>query len=162
MADISDVIKAIRDSDRASAQVFEKAANSGLYPNTRAGRDDYNVDLFMVALNPTPAGTPSHREIVPGQNYTARQLQLAQIYQSNFDSNQSASKGFKLGLAGIVTAGILALGSCFIDDEKPRHYAWSKRQIEEPVDAKDTFKGLATILGAGALIAAAFGYMKRK
>jgi hypothetical protein len=162
MADITDVLAHIRNSGRAQDQVFEKAVNKGYYAKTPAGRDLYNVDLNETNAPGSPPGAALGSPLVPGQPYTTKQLQLANLYKEDFESNQTAAKGFKLSLAGMVTAGILALGSCFVDDDKPRHYMWSKREIEQPVDTKNAYKGIATMLAAGAFIAGAIGYMKRK
>jgi hypothetical protein len=176
MADISDILEEIRDNDKVSELVFKKAVKKGYYANTDPGKEIYTLDLYEShapgAAAPA-AGAPPASPLVSGQPYTTKQLQLAKLYKKEYEenekknkdneeSNKSAVKGFKFATMGAVTAAVLAFGSCMMDNDKPRHYMWSNREIEQPVDAKNTYKGIATILGAGALIAAAYGITKKK
>ncbi len=149
MADISDILEEIRDNDKVSELVFKKAVKKGYYANTDPGKEIYTLDLYEShapgAAAPA-AGAPPASPLVSGQPYTTKQLQLAKLYKKEYEENEKKNKDNEESNKSAV----------------PRHYMWSNREIEQPVDAKNTYKGIATILGAGALIAAAYGITKKK
>ncbi len=176
MAEITDILEKVRDEDNAKQFTFKKAVSRGLYANTPAGEALFNTHLYEshapgAAPAVAPAGGPAPGwggapagpafPLVAGQAYTTRQLELANIYKPNFESNKAAGKAFRLGIGGGLIALILSIGSCVMDDnEAPRVYGYGRHV--STTSPKDAFKGLA--IGAGGLsaLALAYGLMKRK
>jgi hypothetical protein len=163
---LKDIVKNNYDSN------LEAAIDEGWYLDNVVGHARHKSDL-RAPVDPAAAATPyadlaaaqargyadlDYAKLTPHE----KQLELAELSRGTIEGKVSSAKGFKLAVVGAATALVLAIGASFIDNEKPRHYMWSKRQIEEPVDAKNVYKGIATLLGAGALIVAAYGVMKRK
>lgn len=162
MADISDILENIRDNDNAKQYVFKKAVSKSYYANTTPGQDLFIVDLYESHAPGAPTGAAAPASpLVPGQSYTVKQLQLANLYKPAFEDNKNAAKGFKLGVAGGLLALILGAGSCAMENDCTPHTYGYGRHVST-TSAKDVFKGMAVISGGIAALAAAYGLMKKK
>lgn len=176
MAEITDILEAVRDDDKAKQFTFKKAVSRGLYANTPTGEVLFNQHLYEShAPGAAPAGAPaggpapgwggtptgSAFPLVAGQAYTTRQLEFANLYKSAFGDNQIAGKALRGAVAGGLIALILGISSCVMDDnEVPRTYGYGRHV--STTSAKDAFKGLAVGAGGLSALAALYGMMKRK
>jgi hypothetical protein len=162
MADISDILENIRDNDSAREFTFKKAVSRSYYANTPAGQDLFNVDLYESHAPGAPTGAAAPASpLVPGQSYTVKQLQLANLYKPAFEDNKNAGKGIRLTVAGGLMALILGAGSCVMENDNAPHVYGYGRHVST-TSAKDVFKGMAVVSGGIAALAAAYAAMKKK
>ncbi len=162
---LRDIVKNHYDSN------LESAIDEGWYKESIVGHAQHKADLRARCDENTPAPVYADLAAAESKGYDdldyakltpyQKQLELAELTKGKTASHKSAGKGFTIAGAAVVLAGILGLGSCLMDNDKPRYrQGFPARQIEEPVNAKNAYA--YGVMGLSLLGAVAFIYSMLK